>query len=74
MVIASQHGTVHEENDQALTVGDLTSDQIGQLAFDAGITVLELTPQRASLEDVFMDLTADAVEFGGGSIGTARRE
>jgi ABC-2 type transport system ATP-binding protein len=74
VVIASQHGTVHEENDQALTVGDLTSDQIGQLAFDAGITVLELTPQRASLEDVFMDLTADAVEFGGGSIGTARRE
>jgi ABC-2 type transport system ATP-binding protein len=73
-VISSQHGTVHEENDQALTVGDLTSDQIGQIAFNAGITVLELTPQRASLEDVFMDLTADAVEFGGGSIGTARRE
>jgi ABC-2 type transport system ATP-binding protein len=73
-VISSGQGTVHEENDQALTVGDLTSDQIGQLAFDAGITVLELTPQRASLEDVFMDLTADAVEFGGGSIDTTHHE
>jgi ABC-2 type transport system ATP-binding protein len=73
-VISSQHGTVHEENDQALTVGDLTSDQIGQIAFNAGITVLELTPQRASLEDVFMDLTADAVEFGGGTLEPTHRE
>jgi ABC-2 type transport system ATP-binding protein len=72
--ISSQHGTVHEENDQALTVGDLTSDQIGQIAFNAGITVLELTPQRASLEDVFMDLTADAVEFGGGTLETTHHE
>jgi ABC-2 type transport system ATP-binding protein len=47
-----------------LTIGGLTSDQVGQLAFDAGLTVFELTPQRASLEEVFMDLTAGAVEYG----------
>jgi ABC-2 type transport system ATP-binding protein len=68
-LITSQHGTVHEENDQGLTIGGLTSDEVGRAAFEAGITVLELTPQRASLEDVFMGLTADAVEFGGGSLG-----
>jgi ABC-2 type transport system ATP-binding protein len=65
--ITAKNGTIHEENEQGLTVGALTSDEVGQIAFDAGVTVLELTPQRASLEDVFMGLTADAVEFGGGT-------
>jgi ABC-2 type transport system ATP-binding protein len=44
---------------------------VGGLAFKEGITILELTPQRASLEEVFMDLTADSVEYGGGTIGVA---
>jgi ABC-2 type transport system ATP-binding protein len=55
---------VHDANDEGLTISGLTSDQVGQLAFDAGITIFELTPQRASLEEVFMDLTAGAVEYG----------
>src|SRR5580698_6792385 len=63
-VITANHGVVHEANDEGLTVAELTSDQIGQLAFDAGIAIFELTPQRASLEEVFMDLTAGAVEYG----------
>lgn len=73
-IIASLNGTVHQEHDHELTVGLLTCDEIGRAAFDAGITVLELTPQRASLEDVFMELTAGAVEFGGGQIETMRHE
>ena len=63
-VLTSNHGVVRDANDEGLTIGGLTSDQVGTLAFDAGITVYELTPQRASLEEVFMDLTADAVEYG----------
>jgi ABC-2 type transport system ATP-binding protein len=63
-VLTAQHAVVHDSNDNGLTVGGLTSDQIGQIAFDAGITLFELTPQRASLEEVFMDLTADSLEFG----------
>lgn len=63
-VLTAQHGVVRDSNDNGLTVGGLTSDQIGQIAFDAGITLFELTPQRASLEEVFMDLTADSLEFG----------
>jgi ABC-2 type transport system ATP-binding protein len=62
--VASNRGVVHEANDEGLTISGLTSDQVGQLAFDAGITIFELTPQRASLEEVFMDLTAGAVEYG----------
>ncbi len=63
-LVTSNHGTVHDSNDEGLTIGGLTSDQVGQLAFDAGIAIFELTPQRASLEEVFMDLTAGAVEYG----------
>jgi ABC-2 type transport system ATP-binding protein len=69
--LKAHHGVVHEVNDEGLSVSDLTSDQIGQIAFEAGVALYELTPQRASLEEVYMDLTADAVEYG--STG-ARRE
>lgn len=65
-------GDVSEANDEALSVSDLTSDQIGQIAFDADVVLFELTPQRASLEDVFMELTADAVEYG--SSGTRNEQ
>ena len=39
------------------------ADQVGRLAGAAGITLLELTSQQASLEEAFIDLTRDAVEF-----------
>jgi ABC-2 type transport system ATP-binding protein len=48
-----------------LTVTGLTTDQIGTAARAAGITLLELATQQASLEEAFVDLTRDAVEFRG---------
>jgi ABC-2 type transport system ATP-binding protein len=51
-------------NDDALSVTGLSCEAIGELAFANGIALHELTPQRASLEEVFMDLTADSVEYG----------
>jgi ABC-2 type transport system ATP-binding protein len=72
--ISLLRGVVHEENDHGLTVSGLTSDQIGQAAFDARIAVFELTPQRASLEDVFMDLTVGSVEFGGAKVESSHHE
>jgi len=47
----------------SLEITGLTSEQIGTAAAEAGIVLYELTPQQASLEDTFMALTADAVEF-----------
>jgi ABC-2 type transport system ATP-binding protein len=41
----------------------LQSEQIGKLAAEHGIVLYELTPQRASLEEAFMELTRHAVEF-----------
>ena len=40
---------------------------IGDLAFDLGVRVHELAEQQASLEQRYMELTADAVEYGADS-------
>ncbi|MFG1918027.1 ATP-binding cassette domain-containing protein [Micromonospora sp. NPDC048898] len=57
------------DRDNALTVSGLTTDQIGMAAGAAGITLLELTAQQASLEEVFIDLTRDAVEHRANAFG-----
>src|SRR5499427_7393219 len=47
----------------ALVAQGLPVDQIGDLAFENGIRLHELAPAQASLEEAFMELTADSVEF-----------
>ncbi|TDV57486.1 ABC transporter ATP-binding protein [Actinophytocola oryzae] len=51
----------------ALHVHGVTATEIGKLAAGEGIALSELTPHRGSLEDVFMALTNDAVEYGVGA-------
>jgi len=46
-----------------LEVAGLTAEQIGEAAAEHGITLHELTPVQASLEEAFMELTRDDVEF-----------
>jgi ABC-2 type transport system ATP-binding protein len=46
-----------------LEVSGMTSDEIGYRAAAAGLTLLELAPVEASLEEAFMALTHDAVEY-----------
>jgi ABC-2 type transport system ATP-binding protein len=46
-----------------LEVTGLTSDEIGHRASNHGVTLLELSPVQASLEEAFMALTHDAVEY-----------
>jgi hypothetical protein len=41
----------------------MTSAEIGALAAHRAVTVHELVPMKASLEDAFMELTHDAVEY-----------
>jgi ABC-2 type transport system ATP-binding protein len=50
----------------SLTVHGLTAAQVGDLAFDHGVRLHELTVVRASLEAAFMELTADSVEYRAG--------
>jgi ABC-2 type transport system ATP-binding protein len=49
--------------DGTFTVVGLGAPAIGDLAADLGIALHELAPQAASLEDAFMELTRDSVEF-----------
>ena len=55
-----------EGTDQApeLTVTGLAAPRIGELAASAGIVLHELTPQLATLEEAFLELTSDSLEFG----------
>ena len=73
-LLEARNATVAATNDKGLTISGMTSDQVGEAAFGAGITILELTPQRASLEEVFMDLTADSVEYGSAMPGAMPHE
>jgi ABC-2 type transport system ATP-binding protein len=52
--------------DGTMTVRGLGPDRVGDIAFEHGIRLHELTPARASLEAAFMELTADSVEFQAG--------
>ena len=52
--------------DGSLTVHGLTAAQVGDLAFEHGVRLHELTVVRASLEAAFMELTADSVEYRAG--------
>jgi ABC-2 type transport system ATP-binding protein len=46
-----------------LEVAGLKAEQIGEVAFANRIVLHELTPQQATLEEAFMTLTGDEVEF-----------
>jgi ABC-2 type transport system ATP-binding protein len=59
---------IEVEDDGAIVSSGLTAAQIGDLAADRIITLHELTPLSASLEDAFMELTHDAVEFEAGAL------
>jgi ABC-2 type transport system ATP-binding protein len=47
----------------ALTVSGLEAPRIGEIAAAGGIVLHELTPQLASLEEAYMELTASSVEY-----------
>jgi ABC-2 type transport system ATP-binding protein len=49
--------------DKAIVVNGMAAADIGELAMRRSLTLHELTPVRASLEDAFMELTSDDVEF-----------
>jgi ABC-2 type transport system ATP-binding protein len=49
--------------DGSIVVNGMDAAEIGELAIRRLLTVHELTPVRASLEDAFMELTGDDVEF-----------
>jgi len=57
-----------KQTDGGLEITGVETDEVGKLAFSAGIPVLELANRSASLEDVFLELTENAEEFRTGDI------
>jgi ABC-2 type transport system ATP-binding protein len=49
---------------RTLTVTGMPAPQIGELAASASVVLHELSPQLASLEEAFMELTSGSLEFG----------
>ena len=62
-LLASPGVTVSSDQPGVLTVAGMASDQVGTVAGRSGITLYELVPQHASLEDAFLELTGGSVEY-----------
>ncbi|MFW7414848.1 ABC transporter ATP-binding protein [Demequina sp. SO4-18] len=62
-MLRGQRATVVATGRESLEVTGLTASQIGDAAADAGIALHELTAIGGSLEDAYLQLTADDVEF-----------
>ena len=56
-------GGALEPGDGEFTVRGLAPQRVGELALANGILLHHLAPARVSLEEAFMELTADSVEF-----------
>lgn len=46
-----------------LKITGASTDEIGKRAFESGLPILELSNQTVSLEDAFLELTADSQEY-----------
>ena len=63
--IAAENGTATTDA-SGLVVSGVTSERIGELAARDGIVLHELTPVAGSLEDAYLALTQDEVEYHAG--------
>jgi ABC-2 type transport system ATP-binding protein len=64
--------SVTSEEANALEVKGLTAQAVGEIAAENRIVLHELVPVQASLEEAFMELTREDVEFK--SLETQQRE
>ncbi|WP_405676478.1 ATP-binding cassette domain-containing protein [Streptomyces sp. NBC_00868] len=62
-VLTAQGAQARPDGPESLTVTGTTAARIGELAFEHSIQLRELTPRSASLEEAFMELTADRAEY-----------
>ena len=62
--------TVTTAQHDVLQIEGLTAEHIGTVAFQHQVPIFELTVQQASLEEAFMALTGDSVEYRSTGTGT----
>jgi ABC-2 type transport system ATP-binding protein len=61
--LARGDAAVQRIDEGLLEVTGLSGEQIGEIALEARIVISELTPRQVSLEEAFMSLTGDSVEY-----------
>jgi ABC-2 type transport system ATP-binding protein len=71
-VVTRDGGKAVRDGASGLLITELTLDRIGDLAFDNQIRLHELASLEASLEEAFMELTRDSVEYHSAVPDTAR--
>ncbi|GAA5044998.1 ABC transporter ATP-binding protein [Nocardia callitridis] len=75
-LLTSNGMTIREDGEgkdgPALVVAGVSSDAVGKLAGANEITLYELAPQRASLEEAFMRMTGGAVQYHGEGLDAAQ--
>ena len=64
-VLAQAGGTVAVSDHDLLAVSGLPAGRIAELLGDAGVPFSGLAPHQATLEEAYMELTRDSVEFHG---------
>jgi ABC-2 type transport system ATP-binding protein len=62
-LMTARGAAVTREDDGGLAVTGLDAPAIGDLAAEHGIAVHALVPRSASLEEAYLDLTGDSVEY-----------
>jgi len=66
-VLAAPGVTVVNDGTDVIRVTGTTAEQIGAAAWQAHLPVYELTPTHASLEEAFMQVTKDSIEYHAGA-------
>ncbi|SFJ52544.1 ABC transporter ATP-binding protein [Amycolatopsis sacchari] len=61
--VLERAGASLTDNDGGVLVSGMDSDKIGELAAENGVVLHELSPQTGSLEQAFMQITGDSVEY-----------
>jgi ABC-2 type transport system ATP-binding protein len=62
-LVGGEGGRASLEAGGALTVSGLAAPRVAELAVAAGLPLHELTPNRASLEQAFVEVTRDSLEY-----------
>jgi len=70
---ASPNVTVTPSGPSQADISGVDVEHIGELAAEHRIVLYELTPQRASLEEAFMELTHDDVEYHAGTTASTNK-
>jgi ABC-2 type transport system ATP-binding protein len=72
-LLAGPDVTISSSSAEELLVSGRDAREIGAIAAEHGVALYELTPQSVSLEEAFMELTSDAVEYHSAPAALARK-